>query len=169
MEILKEGLLKTEPGLLLWTIISFLILLVILWKAAWKPLVEALDARAHKVRGDIESAEKAQQEAERLLQEHKKMMDNAKNEAAQIIAEGRQGAEKIKNDILEEANKKSNDMLERAKKEISLSKDKALDELKAEIVNISTEIASKIIAKNLDPAGQKAIVEESLNKIRRVK
>ena len=168
MEVLKEGLLKVDPGLLLWTIITFLALLLILWKAAWKPIVEALDARAEKVRGDIESAERNRLETERLLAQHRDQMSKSKEEAAQIIAEGRSAAEVLKNSILEKANAEAKDVIERAKREISMAKDKALSELKSEVVTLSTEIASKVIVKNLNPDDQKAFIEEALTKIRTV-
>ena len=74
MDVIKEGLLKLDPGLILWTIITFLVVLLVLWKWAWKPIVEALDARAEKIRGDIENAEKARQDAEKLLEQHQEMM-----------------------------------------------------------------------------------------------
>ncbi len=168
MEVLKEGLLKVDPGLLLWTVITFLVLLLILWKAAWKPIVEALDARAEKVRGDIESAEKNRLETERLLAQHRDMMGKSKEEATQIIAEGRSDAEALKNKMLEQANGEAKDVIERAKREISMAKDKALSELKSEVVALSTEIASKVIGKNLNPDDQKAFIEEALTKIRTV-
>lgn len=168
MEVIQEGLLKVEPGLLLWTMITFLVLLLILWKAAWKPLVEALDARAEKVRGDIENADRSRQEAEKLLAQHKIMMDNARNEAAKFIADSRTEAEKLKNDIIEKAGADAEMLADRARKEISLAKDRALGEIKAEIVNLSTEIAAKIINKNLNSDDQKALVEETLNKVRTV-
>jgi len=168
MEVIQEGLLRVEPGLLLWTVITFVVLLLILWKAAWKPLVEALDARAEKVRGDIENADRSRQEAEKLLAQHKLMMDNARNEAAKFIADTKTEAEKMRNEIVEKAGADAKDLSERARKEISLAKDKALGEIKAEIVNLSTEIAAKIINKNLNPNDQKALVEETLNKVRTV-
>ena len=168
MEVIQEGLLKVEPGLLLWTVITFAVLVLILWKAAWKPVVEALDARAEKVRSDIENADKSRQEAEKLLAQHREMMNNAKTEAANILADGRSEAEKIKNDIVTKASSEAKDMSDRARKEIDLAKDKALAEIKAEIVVLSTEIAAKIINKNLKPDDQKALVEETLNKVRTV-
>jgi len=168
MEVIQEGLLRVEPGLLLWTVITFVVLLLILWKAAWKPLVEALDARAEKVRGDIENADRSRQEAEKLLAQHKLMMDNAKAEAAKLIADSRTEAEKMKNEIIEKAGTEAENLSERARKEIGLAKDRALGEIKAEIVNLSTEIAAKIINKNLNPNDQKALVEETLNKVRTV-
>jgi F-type H+-transporting ATPase subunit b len=168
MEVIQEGLLRVEPGLLLWTIITFIVLLLILWKAAWKPLVEALDSRAEKVRGDIENADRSRQEAEKLLAQHKAMMDNAKNEAAKIIADSKSEAEKVKNDIIAKAGADAKDLSDKAKKEINLAKEKALAEIKAEVVTLSTEIAAKIINKNLNPNDQKALVEEALNKVRTV-
>ena len=168
MEVIQEGLLRVEPGLLLWTWVTFVVLLLILWKAAWKPIVEALDARAEKVRGDIENADRSRQEAEKLLAQHKAMMDNARNEAANFIAASRAEAEKMKNEIIEKAGSEAEGLAERARKEISLAKDRALADIKAEVVNLSTEIAAKIINKNLNPNDQKALVEETLNKVRTV-
>ncbi len=165
MDFLKEGLLRVDPGLMLWTIITFIVLLLIMWKAAWRPIVDALDARAEKIRFDIDNAERTRQEAEKLLSQHKAMMDNSRNEASQIIAKGREEAEKMKDEIVEKATTESRTIAERAKKEIELAKDKALLDIKTEVVLLSTEIASKIINKNIKPEDQKALVEEALNKI----
>lgn len=168
MDVLKEGLLKVDPGLFLWTVITFLVLLLILWKAAWKPIVEALDARAEKVRGDIEAAEKSRLDTEQLLSKHKAMLDKAKDEVSKIIEEGKSDAEALKTSIVEKANAEAKEMVERAEREIKMAKDKALAELNAEVVTLSTAIASKIIAKNLKPEDQKSFVEEALAKIRTV-
>jgi F-type H+-transporting ATPase subunit b len=165
MDFLKEGLLRVDPGLLLWTIITFLVLVLILWKTAWKPIVDALDARAEKVRFEIDNAERSRQEAEKLMAQHKAMMDNAKTEASQIIVKGREEAEQIKNDIMDKAHSEAKNIADRAKKEIEIAKDKALADIKREVVLISTEIASKILGKNINPEDQKGLVEEALNKM----
>ena len=162
MDALKEGLLKLDPGLMLWTIITFLVLVLILWKSAWKPIVKALDSRAQKLSGDIEKAEKARSEAELFLEKHKEMLDNAKDETAKIITEGKEDAERIRAEIIAKANLESKEIAERSKHEINLAKDKALGELKLEIVNIATEMASKIIVKNLKPEDQESIVRDAL-------
>ncbi|MBN1533913.1 MAG: F0F1 ATP synthase subunit B [Spirochaetes bacterium] len=168
MQVIQEGLLKVDPGLLLWTIITFIVLVLLLWKTAWKPIVEALDARAEKIRGDIDNAEKARQEAEKLFGQHKEMMDRAKDEAAQIISKGKEEAEKVKNEIIEKANVSGKEITERAKKEIEIAKEKALTDLKNEIVSLSTDIASKIVKKNLNSSDQKGLVEEALKNMRTV-
>ncbi len=165
MQVIKEGLLKVDPGLLLWTIITFFVLVLLLWKTAWKPIVEALDSRAEKIRGDIDNAEQARQKAEKLLEQHRQLMDNSKNEAAQIISKGREEAERLKNEIVEKASNDARVMVERARAEINLAKDNAINDIKKEVVTLSTEIAGKIVGKTLKPEDQKSFVEETLNKI----
>lgn len=165
MDIIKEGLLKVDPGLLLWTIIAFGLLVLILWKAAWKPIVQALDARAEKVRSDIENADKSREESEKILAEYKALVAGAKEEAANIIAQGMKEAEEMKNSIIEKANKEAHDLSERVKRDINLAKENALNEIKAEIVFLSTEVASKIIERNLTPEDQSSLVKETLSKI----
>jgi F-type H+-transporting ATPase subunit b len=165
MDALKEGLLKLDPGLLLWTIITFLVLVLILWKAAWKPIVAGLDSRAERLRGDIEKAEKARLDAEAILNKNKEILDKAKDETANIIADGKANAEKIRAEIIAKAGQEAKEIAERSKREIISAKDKALGELKLEIVNIATDIASKIIVKNLKPEDQEAIVKDALSKV----
>ncbi|HRZ28979.1 MAG TPA: F0F1 ATP synthase subunit B [Spirochaetota bacterium] len=168
MAVIKEGLLKVDPGLFLWTVITFAVLVLLLWKTAWRPIVDALDARAEKVRGDIENAENARVEAEKVLSVHRQEMAKAKDDAADIIAKGREEAEKMKNEIVEKANKEASTIVDRARKEIDLAKENALSDIKNEVVLLSTEIASKIISKNINPDDQKALVQEALNKMRTV-
>ena len=165
LEAFKEGLLKVEPGLFLWTLLSFAILLLILWKAAWKPIVSSLDERAGRIRRDLETAEASRKEAETLYLKHKETIENARDEAMKIISEGRADAERIKNDILEKANSEAQSIVQRAHREIEGAKDKAIVELKTEIVSISTDIAAKIIEKNLKPEDQRTLVEQALQKL----
>ncbi len=165
MDALKEGLLKLDPGLLLWTIITFIVLLLILWKTAWKPIIQALDSRAEKIKGDIDRAEKTRLEAENLLNRHKEIMNKAMDETAKIIADGKTDAEKIRDEIIAKANQEAKEITERTKREVTKAKDKALNELKLEIANIATDIASKIIVKNLNPGDNEAIVKKALGKV----
>jgi F-type H+-transporting ATPase subunit b len=165
MDALKEGLLKLDPGLLLWTIITFLVLVLILWKAAWKPIITSLDTRARRLREDIEKTEKARLDAEAVLIKNMEILDKANEETARIIAEGKTGAEKIRAEIIAKAGQDAKEVADRSKREIIAAKEKALSELKIDIVNIATDIASKIIVKNLKPEDQEAIVKDALRKV----
>jgi F-type H+-transporting ATPase subunit b len=168
MQALTQGLLKVDPGLLIWTLITFSILVLILWKAAWKPIIAALDARGDRIRTDIENAEKTRQESEKVLVQYKEMMANAKEEAAKIISLSKNEAEKVKNEIIEKASLESKAIVDRAKNEINLAKENALADIKSEVVYLSTDIATKIIKKNINADDQKSIVKETLDKMRTV-
>ena len=165
LQAFTQGLLKVDPGLFIWTLISFGILLVILWKFAWKPIVGALDSRAARIRKDMESAETSRKEAEEMFHKHKAMIDYARDEAQKIIIEGRSDAERVKNDIIEKANSEAQTIVNRAYREIDLAKDKAIEEMRSEIVNISTQIAAKVIERNLTPDDQKKIIEDELSRL----
>ena len=168
MDVLREGLLKIDPGLLLWSIITFVILLLILWKTAWKPIIKALDNRADKIMRDIETAEKSRSESERVLKEHRLMLDKAGEEVSQLIEKSRLDAESIKNSILAKAKTEADDIFEKANRDILLAKDVALEELKGEIAELSVKIAEKIISKSLKPEDHEDIVENILNKIKTI-
>ena len=168
MQALTEGLLKVDPGLLIWTLITFSILVLILWKTAWIPIIGALDSRAEKIRTDIENAEKSRLESEKILAQYKEMMANAKDESAKIISLSRIEAEKVKNDIIDKASIESKAIADRAKNEINVAKENALADIKSEVVLLSTEIASKILKKNINADDQRSIVKETLDKMRTV-
>jgi F-type H+-transporting ATPase subunit b len=161
----KSGLLSVNLGLFAWTLISFFILLFILWKMAWRPIVNALDARAERIRHDLESAASSRKEAEEVFFKHKEMIEYAHDEAMKIVVEGRSDAERIKNDIVEKANAEAQAIIGRAYREIDMAKEKAIQEIKGEIVNISTLMAEKIIEKNLKAEDQKAMIENELSKL----
>lgn len=165
LQAISEGLLRLDPGLLIWTIICFSILLLILWKAAWRPIVTALDARAERIRKDLETAESSRQDAEKMFFKHKSMIENAHDEVMKIVVEGRSDAERVKNEIIDRANAEAQAILSRAQREIDFAKEKALEELRAEIVNISTGIASKVIERNLTPEDNRRIIEDELAKL----
>jgi F-type H+-transporting ATPase subunit b len=165
LQAFTQGLLKVDPGLFLWTLISFGIVLLLLWKLAWKPIVSALDARAVRIHNDLETAETSRKEAEEMFHKHKAMIEYAHDEAQKIIVEGRSDAERVKNDIIEKANSEAQSIVGRAYREIDLAKEKAIEELRSEIVTLSTQIASKVIERNLTPEDQKKIVEDELSRL----
>ena len=92
-------MLEPNPGLVVWTIITFVLLVLILRKFAWRPILESLRKREERVRSSIERAEQAQQEAERLLEEHRRRIANAEQEGHRILNESRTLGEKLKQEI----------------------------------------------------------------------
>ncbi len=151
-----------NPGLILWTILTFVVVLLILRKSAWKTLLGALTAREEKIRTSLEQAERAQQEAVRLLEENRKQLALADEQSQRIIREGRDLGERLKAEILEKANGGAQHMIQQAKDEIAREKEKALQQLRAEVADLAIGAAGKILDANLDSARHRQLVDEAI-------
>lgn len=158
-------MLTPNPGLIIWTILTFLVLLALLRKFAWKPLLESLHKREEHVKMSIERAEQAKQDAERILEENRKQLSRAESEAQRILGEGRVLGEKLKNEIVEQANQQSRRMVEQAKQEIERDKEAALSHLRSEVASLAIKAAEKILDENLDQAKQSKIIDAYLKEL----
>jgi len=153
------GLLNVNPGLMIWTIVTFVLLLVVLRIMAWGPLQKSLDAREQRIRDAVEGAEKARRDSEELLARHHKMLDEAKDEARQIIEEGKQDGLKLRQEILEQARTDAEEHKARARRELDLATDAAKKELWDHATRLSTEIAERILRRALDRKDDRRLVE----------
>jgi F-type H+-transporting ATPase subunit b len=158
-------MLDPNPGLLIWTIITFVTLVFVLRMFAWKPLLEALKKREEHVRSSIERAEFAKQEAERILEENRKQLANAEAEAHRILNEGRALGDKLKSEIVDQANQQSRRMVEQAKQEIERDKEAALSQLRNEVANLAIKAAEKILDETLDENRQRKLVDAYLKEL----
>ncbi len=161
----EDTLLSVEPGLMIWTIIIFIILLFILRKLAWKPLISSLNNREQMIKDSVDKAERLRQEAEKMVEENKKLLERADAESRKIINEGKAYADKVRNELLAKANQDTNRMVEQAKSDIEREKVSAMNELKNEIANLAIQAAEKIIDENLDEKKQKKIVDNIIKQI----
>ena len=160
-----EKWLSFDPGLFMWTIVTFFIVLAILKWKAWGPLINALDKREEDIREALASAEKARQDAEKASSEYEDMMKKARVEAQQIVADGKAAGERVKNDIESAANDKANEIIEKAKAQIDAERRKAIQEIKSSVVNLSMEAAARVIEKNLDSDDNRKLVDQALEGI----
>ncbi len=158
-------MLELNPGLIVWTIITFLIVLAILRGTAWKPLVQVLKDREEKIQSSLEEAEKARLEAIQLLEENKRVLLDAEAQSARIIREGRDVGEKLKAEIVEKAQASSRQMVEQAKDEIRREKDAALVQLRSEVSDLAIAAAGKILDANLDTAQQRRLVDQAIKEL----
>jgi F-type H+-transporting ATPase subunit b len=158
-------MLDINPGLILWTIITFILLLFILGKVAWKPLVSALQAREQGIRDALLKAEEARKESERLLTENTQAMKRANEETSRILKEGRELAEQMKNEIVAKAHESAKTMMGQAKEDIQREKETALLQLKNEVADLAMNAAEKIIDETLDEAKQKKLVDNVLKSL----
>jgi F-type H+-transporting ATPase subunit b len=156
------GLLSPDLAVAGATIVVFLLLLVVLSKTAWKPILKGLKAREDGIRSQIEGAEKANAEAKRLLEEHARRMTAATDEARSIVEEGRKDAESLRARIEAEATAEAGRQRDRALKDIDLAKQGAVKELYDQVAVLATDVASRILQQRLDPQAHRRLVDEAV-------
>ena len=158
-------LVQLDPGLFVWTIITFMVLFFVLAKFAWKPLMKMLQEREEMIRDSLDDAEKAKAELEHLNEESEAIMTKARAEAQTILANGKAAAEKVKEDTIAKAKEQAIKIIKKTEKQIQIEKDKAIADIKQEVVNLSLSVAKKLINKNLNDADNKSLIEETLKKV----
>ena len=158
-----EKWLSFDPGLFMWTIVTFLIVLMLLKWKAWGPLMSVLDKRAEDIKNALSAADRAKEDAEKASQDYEKLVQKARIEGQQIIAESKAAGEKVKNDIESVARENAEKMIGKAKTQIEGESQKALQEIKSSVVDLSIEAAEKIIEKNLDSEDNRKLVEKTLD------
>lgn len=146
-------------------IINFAILLAILTKLAWKPLIQAIEDRKHKIESDLAGAEKEKTAAEQLRAEYQQQLAEARNQAQAIIEKATKLAEQTKEQILDEARAENARLLKAAQDQIAIERDRALAEMRSEVVNLSIAAASKIIGQNLDVTANAKLVADFIDKL----
>ena len=163
---MNNPLVQLDPGLFVWTILTFLLLLFVLAKFAWKPLLKMLNDREELIRSSLEDAEKAKEKLERLNAEGEAIINQARSEAQSILSEGKAAAAKLKDETLDVAKEQAKQIVSEAEKQINIEKDKAIAEIKSEVVNLSMSIAEKLINKNISSEDNKALIDESLSNVK---
>jgi F-type H+-transporting ATPase subunit b len=160
-------MLEINPGLILWTIITFIIVLAILRAKAWKPLLQALTEREERIRTALQHAEDAQAEAQRLLEDNKRQLAKAEEESQRIIKQGRELGDRLKAEIVDKANTSSRAMIEQAKDEIQREKEAALTQLRTEVADLAIGVAGKLIDQNLDTAKQRQLADSAIKELQK--
>ncbi len=163
LSILQDGLLKVEPGLFIWTLLSFGLLVAVLWKTAWGKILAGLDNRASKISMDLDYAQNERKKVDILLANRQETLFKAKEDALDIVNKSKASAIEIKNKILTEAKLQAESLLSKAEMDIEQTRQKAFDEFKKEIIDISFKLTHRYLQKDLDgPKGQK-VMERYLN------
>ena len=158
-------MLEVHGGLLAWTVLTFVLLLVVLKKVAWGPILDALDARENEIKDALNAAEKAREEAERVSSDYEDSIRKAQAEAQQIISDAKTAGEKVKLDLETVANDKADEIIEKAKAQIDTERVRVISEIKTVAIEISLSAAAKVIEKNLDSDDNRKLVKEALEDI----
>jgi F-type H+-transporting ATPase subunit b len=161
----STGLLSPNGGVMVWTLVIFVVLLFVLSKYAFKPITKAVEEREKALADAIDAAQHDRDEANQLLQDQREQITAARDEAQKIIAEARAAGEQVRGKIIEQAHTETGDLLDRARREIAAERDRAIAELRLEAVDLAIAGASRVIGKNLDDASNRQIVEGFLASI----
>ena len=163
----SEGgsLVEVNPGLIIWTVVTFLVLLFILKRVAWKPILSALDQRETAIKDSLEKAEKAKEEAQKVLQENQASLLKAEEESKKIIEQSRQYAEKLKDQMIKESKEQAQKIVDDASAQIDQKKEAAFNELKTKVAEIAIQAAEKILHENLNKDSNKKLVDRYIQDI----
>jgi F-type H+-transporting ATPase subunit b len=158
--VLAAGIMDLNPGLSLWTAITFLVLIFVLWKFAFGPISKMLVERETTIRDAIDSARKEREEAERLLARQKDSLLQAQREAAEIAKRNHQEMEAFRTQLTAQAKKEADDLVTSARKSIQEEKKLAVAQLRAEVADLAVAAAARIVKSSLDEKTQRQLVDE---------
>lgn len=162
---MNNPLVQPDPGLFIWTILTFLVLLTLLARFAWKPLLEALETRQQGIRKALDDAQAARQELERLEQDAAQMMRKARAEAEVLITQSRADADRLREEIRQKAKADAEGIMRNAERQIQLETGRALQQIRTEAVDLSVMIASKIIQRNITKEDNERIIADALAQV----
>jgi F-type H+-transporting ATPase subunit b len=158
-------LIQVTPGLMIWTIVCFLVVLFVLKRYAFGPIQKTIDDRRERIRDAIDEADKARQEARNLLEEHRKLIGQAKTEAEEILGEARKVADSQRERVREETEADRQRRLEETRRQIEQATHQALGQIRDEVGKLSVLAAEKITRKSLTGADQRRLIDEALSEI----
>ena len=158
----SSPLTRLIPGLMIWTIAFFLIVFFILRKYAFGMIQAQLDARREHIEKAIAAADEAKAEAQKLLEEHKKLIGEARGEAESILAEARKTRESMERRMKEETETERQRRLEETRKEIAAETTRALAQIRAEVAELTLEAASRVVGKTLDAERDRELISEAI-------
>ena len=162
---MDNPLVTPDPGLFIWTIITFLVLVALLAKFAWRPLLAALERREKLIARAIDDSEKARADLERVQQDAAKILADARVEGEAILARSRAAADRLGEELRQKASAEAGGILKKAEREIQLETTRAVEQVRREAIELSVAIASKILHRNVSADDNRALIEDSLRQL----
>ncbi len=161
----QPNILKPESSLAIWTLIVFLVLLLVLRKFAWGPLSTALHQREEHMEHVLHDAERARNESERLLAEHRKQMAATADEVRALIEEARRDAQVTADEIIRKAQAEAEASRDRAQREIGLARDQALVEIWSKTADLAVSVAGRVLARELNESDHRRLIETAMGEL----
>jgi F-type H+-transporting ATPase subunit b len=157
-----QNIIRLDPGSILWTIILFLVLLWVLSKFAWKPILKALADREASIKGDIETARREREESSQLLRKYEATVAGAKKEATRIIQEAQEAASQVRAEEILQTKAAAQQMLERAKSEITREEESARKRLREDVADLTAKATSKLLGRVITREDHEKLIRDSL-------
>jgi len=162
---MNNPLVQPDPGLFIWTILTFLVLLGLLAKFAWRPLLKTLEGRQEAIKKSLEDADRAKEELARMQQESAKIIEQARVEADSILSRTRSDADRLKEELKVRAKEEADTMIRNAEQQIQLQTRQALQQVREEVGDIAVTIASKLLERNLTNEDNDRLIRETLRQL----
>ena len=162
MLIASSPLIQVRLGLMVWTIVCFAITFFVLKRYAFGYIQKAIDERRERIRRSLEEAEKARNEARRLLEEHRALIGQARGQAEQILAEARKVAESLATRVKAETEADRQRRLEETRRQIEAETHRALQQIRAEVAELTLVATSKVTGKVLDDADHRRLIDDAI-------
>ena len=162
---MDNPLVQPDPGLFIWTILTFLVLLGLLAKFAWRPLLEALERRQATIARSLEDAQRARQELERLQRESAQVMQQARAEAEAVISRSRSDAEALREELKQKSRAEAAAIVKNAERQIQMETARAVQQIRGEAVDLSVAIASKILRRQVSKEDHEGLIEDTLKQV----
>jgi F-type H+-transporting ATPase subunit b len=162
MLVASSDLIKVVPGLMIWTIVCFLVTLFVLKRVAFGPIQNMLDERRERIRRSIDEAENARAEARGLLEEHRALIGQARGQAEQILADARKVAEAQHARVREETEADRQRRLEETRRQIEAETQRALEQIRTEVAELTLVATTKVTGKVLDDSDHRRLIDEAI-------
>jgi F-type H+-transporting ATPase subunit b len=158
-------LVSPDVGLMIWTLVVFILAMYILSKVAFPRIAEALDKRQRAIEESIDTAERTRTEADKLLQEYRERLAEARKQADEIVARARKTGENAEAETIAEARRKREEMMAQTRRDIEQETRRAIQEIRNEVADLTVMATEKVTRKSLTEADQKRLVEEALSEL----
>ena len=165
MIVAASPLIDIVPGLMIWTLVCFLITFLVLRKFAFGPIQKAIDERRERIRASVEEADNARAEARRLLEEHKQLIGQAKSEAGEILADARKVADSQRERARDEVEADRQRRLEDTRKQIEAETVRALEQIRSEVAELTLAATAKVTGKVLDRDDHRKLIEDAIGEL----
>jgi F-type H+-transporting ATPase subunit b len=164
----EPSIFGLNPGVSFWTLVIFIALSVVLAKFAFPPILGYAAAREQRIQDALDEARRQREETEQLLEQQRAELANARTEAQALIAEGKQAAERVREDMLARARAEQEELVARARQDIERDRERAIESLRREAVDLAIAAAGKLVGQRMDTAADRRLVTDYLKSVEKV-